>query len=365
MDSRHYVFAGGGTGGHLFPGLAVAEALRAGDPRAEITFLTTTRALDRELLGRTTFTRIEQPVRPFTLHPLRVVGFWWSWNKSVRRARAILKRTRPRAVLGLGGYAAGPPVVAAHSLGIRTATLNPDARPGRANRYLARHVDLVVLQWDVSRAYFRAGTKCATFGCPIRSEFRSASREEGRGRFGLESERPTLLVTGASQGARNVNRAMQHVWPRFAARHPNWQLLHLTGRSDEDETRTAYTAAGAAATVVAFTYEMWLALAAADTVVSRAGASTLAELTALGIPSILMPYPYHRDRHQYANAHALVDNGAALLVEDRCDPEANAGALLDALERLTDPTIRSATGRAARQLSRTDAADAVAHWMAT
>jgi UDP-N-acetylglucosamine--N-acetylmuramyl-(pentapeptide) pyrophosphoryl-undecaprenol N-acetylglucosamine transferase len=363
MSAASYVFAGGGTGGHVFPGLAVADALRRREPEATITFFTTTRALDRELLGRTPFAQIEQPVRPFTTHPLRLPGFWWSWRKSVRAARAFLTNKRPRAVLGLGGYAAGPAVVAAHSLGIRTAILNQDAIPGRANRWLARHADLVVLQWDVSREHFSEKADCRTLGCPIRAEFTSASREEGRRRFELDPGRPVLLVTGASQGARTVNHVMQRFWPEFLAKHDDWQLLHLSGALDEDETRAAYAAAAVPAKVLAFTHEMWLALAAADVVVSRAGASTLAELAAVGLPSVLLPYPYHRDRHQHANAQVVVDAGAALLVEDRLDAEANRGPVLEALQRLAEPTARQNMAQAAKELARPGAAADVAAWM--
>jgi len=376
MSAGHYVFAGGGTGGHLYPGLAVAAALREREPEAGITFFTTTRALDRELLERTPFAQIAQPVRPLTLDPLRVWGFWRSWRRSVAAAREFLRRWRPRAVLGLGGYAAGPAVVAAHGLGIRAAILNQDAIPGRANRYLARRADLVVLQWEASRRFFRRGTNCAVLGCPIRSEFGRlgaagpgvaadrTSAAAGRQRLGLDPERPVLLVTGASQGARTVNRTMQRVWPEFAARHREWQLLHLTGALDEAETRAAYAAAGVAARVIAFVHEMWLALAAADVVVSRAGASTLAELTALGKPAVLLPYPYHRDRHQHANAQVLVEAGAALVVEDLRDAEKNRGPVLAALERLTDRGTREALGRAALRLGRPGAARDVAAWMA-
>lgn len=363
MSGSHYVFAGGGTGGHLYPGLAVAAAVREREPDARITFLTTMRPLDKELLGQTDFAQIEQLVQPLTTNPFRFPAFWWSWRRSVRAARAFLNERRPRAVLGLGGYAAGPPVVAARALGIRTAILNQDALPGRANRYLACHADLVVLQWEASRAHFPEDTNCEMLGCPIRREFVGASREKGRARFGLDPKRPLLVVTGASQGARTVNRVMQRVWPEFAARHPEWQLLHLSGPLDEDETRAAYADAGVEAKVLAFTHEMWLALAGADAVVSRAGASTLAELTTLGLPAVLLPYPYHRDRHQHANARVLVDAGAALLVEDQLEPQLNRGPVLAALERLADSGTRESMARAARELGRTDAAERVSAWM--
>jgi UDP-N-acetylglucosamine--N-acetylmuramyl-(pentapeptide) pyrophosphoryl-undecaprenol N-acetylglucosamine transferase len=266
-------------------------------------------------------------------------------------------------VLGLGGYAAGPAVVAARSLGIRTAILNPDAIPGRANRYLAKCADVVVLQWEQSQRHFPPNTDCRAFGCPIRKEFVTAERAEGCRQFELDPNRPTLLVTGASQGARTINRAMCHVWPEFVAQHADWQLLHLSGPRDEQESRAAYAAADVPAHVLPFTHEMHLALAAADIVVSRAGASTLAELTVLGKPSILLPYPYHRDRHQHANAQVLVDAGAAIVLEDQLDPAANAGPLLEALSRLADAGVREPMARAARGLARPNAAHDVAKWL--
>lgn len=363
MAEPHVVMAGGGTGGHLFPGLAVAEAIRRREPAARLTFFTTTRALDRQLLGPHDYEQIEQPVRPFTLHPLRWPAFLWSWRRSVDAARAFLQQRRPVAVLGLGGYAAGPAVVAARRLGIRTAILNPDAIPGRANRHLVRYADLVVLQWDVSRSRFPPGVACQTLGCPIRTDFANTDPLEGRRRFELDPHRPLLLVTGASQGASTVNRALLHVWPGFHAAHPEWQLLHLSGPSEEQTMRAAYADAGAPARVLAFTSDMPLALAAADLVVSRAGASTLAELTALGRPSILLPYPYHRDRHQHANARVLADRGAAVLLEDRLLPELNAPSLRAALDTLADKTARLAMARAAHELARPGAAEAVAGWL--
>ncbi len=364
MATNHFVFAGGGTGGHLYPGLAVADALRRDNPRAEITFFTTVRELDRRLVGRCGYRQVEQPVHPFTIHPLRVPGFLRAWYRSVRLARDFFAEHPPRAVLGLGGYAAGPPVVAARRLGIRTGLLNPDALPGRANRFLARHADRIVTQWDCSRAHLPTRCDCVNWGCPIRREFVTAQRDAGRKRFGLDPHRPMLLVTGASQGARTVNRAMHHVWPEFVSHHPDWQLLHLTGPADEHETRRVYQAVGVEATVLAFTHEMWDALAGADLVVARAGASTLAEITTLGLPAILLPYPYHRDHHQHANARQLVEAGAALMVEDRCDPAANCRPLLDALERLADDAARARMVAAARALARPDAAVRVAAWLA-
>jgi UDP-N-acetylglucosamine--N-acetylmuramyl-(pentapeptide) pyrophosphoryl-undecaprenol N-acetylglucosamine transferase len=361
--SGPFIFAGGGTGGHLFPGLAVAAAVRRLEPSSSILFYTTDRGLDSELLERSGFTQVRQTVRPFTLRPLRLPAFVLAWRASVRVALASMRNPRPRAVLGLGGYAAGPAVVAARKLGIRCAILNPDAAPGLANRFLARRADLVVTQWEASRPHFSSRTPVQAWGCPIRSEFSTTARDHGRARFTLDLDRPVCLVTGASQGARSVNRTLPLVWPAFLRDHPDWQLLHLSGAADELETRAAYAAAGIDARVLAFTHDMPAALAAADVVISRAGASTLAELCALGRPSILLPYPFHRDHHQRANAQVLVRTGAALLVNDERDPLRNRDPLLAALRHVAPDNAREAMAAAARRLARPQAAERVARWM--
>jgi UDP-N-acetylglucosamine--N-acetylmuramyl-(pentapeptide) pyrophosphoryl-undecaprenol N-acetylglucosamine transferase len=390
MNGQTFVFAGGGTGGHLYPGLAVADALKSIQPTAAITFLTTDRAMDRELLGRTIFQQVPQCVRPFSSRPWKWPAFWLAWRPSVAAAKAMFAKQRPAAVVGLGGYAAGPGVVAAKQMGIRTAILNPDAIPGRANKFLAQRSDLVVMQWDASRKHFPESANCRAIGCPIRAAFTTAQRAAGetikgvpvlealwdggeggkttrsRRAFNLAYNRPVLLVTGASQGAKTVNEAMASIWPTFLAENPEWQLLHLTGKSDEAAVRAVYQRAKlppASTHVLAFTHEMWHAIAAADVVVSRAGASTLAELTALGKPSILLPYPFHRDRHQHANAEVLVEIGAALLVEDTKEADTTAPPLLSALQALAARERRAAMSEAAMKLSRPHAAEAVARWM--
>jgi UDP-N-acetylglucosamine--N-acetylmuramyl-(pentapeptide) pyrophosphoryl-undecaprenol N-acetylglucosamine transferase len=182
-------------------------------------------------------------------------------------------------------------------------------------------------------------------------------------RFGLSAGRPVLLVTGASQGARTINEALTRVWPEFHAAHPDWQLVHLTGPADEALVRGAYAARSVPASVLAFTHEMPLLLAVADLVVARAGASTLAELTALGKPAILMPYPFHRDQHQHANARVLADAGAALIVEDKREAVLNSHALRAALAQVAPAQTRSGMSRAAATLGRPHAAEQIAAWL--
>jgi UDP-N-acetylglucosamine--N-acetylmuramyl-(pentapeptide) pyrophosphoryl-undecaprenol N-acetylglucosamine transferase len=364
MHGAHYVLAGGGTGGHLFPGLAVAEALRRIEPDARITFLCTDRPLDQSLLEPTGFRRIVQPVRPIPSQVWNLPGFYLTWRRSVGLALELMRADPPTAVLGLGGYGAGPAIVAARRCHVRRAILNPDAVPGRANRYLGPRCNLVVLQFEAAQALFPSGTRCVAWGCPIRGSFRAVERAHAAGLFQLDAHRRTLLVTGASQGARTINQALQRAWPQFWKEHPDWQLLHLTGPPDEADTREAYRAAGVPAMVLAFTHQMPEALSAADLVVSRAGASTLAELCLLGRPSILLPYPYHRDQHQKRNGQVLAEAGAALLLDDARQADTNANRVLDALDNLANEAVRAGMASAALGLARPEAAMKVAGWMA-
>ncbi len=371
MQPPTVIFAGGGTGGHLYPGLAVARALCDREPSARALFLTTDRPLDRDILRSHAMEQVVQPVRPVPSRPWRLIAFWRAWRASGAIARSVMRERRVAAVLGLGGYAAGPPVVAAHRAGVPAAILNPDVIPGRANRFLASRTDRVFAQWDATVARL-PGARVEVVGCPIRPAFRalaakSDARDVGRAHFSMPAEGRLLLVTGASQGARTVNDAMVRVWPVVARRHHDWRLLHLTGAGDLQRVQSAYNAAGAPAdrtTAIDFTEHMAEAIAAADVVVSRAGASTLAELTTLGRASVLLPYPFHRDRHQHANAEQLAAAGAAAVVEDARDAQQTGPQLEAALEGVIEADRYQQMSDAARRQGLPDAAHRVAAWLA-
>lgn len=355
------VFAGGGTGGHLFPSLAVASEVRLQEPNTCFVFLGTDRAIDRDVLSGTGETLIPQPVRPLRVgKPWTLPGFMVAWSRSRRRCRSFLASQQPSVVVGSGGFGSGPALCEARRAGVPTALLNPDAIPGRANRFLASRADAIFAQWEESAAYFNGRTVVKVTGCPVRRSFRSASREAGYARFGLDPDRRMLLVTGASQGARSINEAMLAIVDSLAS-VPDWQVLHLSGSADERRLADAYAAHRVPATVVSFTEHMADALAAADLVVSRAGASILAEITAVGRPSVLMPYPHHRDQHQVHNARVLVKRGAARMVRDQVDPQMNGPNLLRALLPLmADESARSELAREAQRLAKADAAAVVA-----
>jgi len=358
------VFAGGGSGGHLYPSLAVADALRSLEPATGFAFFGTDRAIDANVLSACDGRVLRQPVRPLPRRPWQVPTFLFAWRASTQMCRRLFRKQRPLAVLGNGGYASAPAICEAARLGIPTALLNPDAVPGKANRMLQSRVDAVFAQWPETAEHFNGQVAVHATGCPVRPEFKFATRQAGIEHFGLDPDKRVLLVTGASQGARSVNEALMAVVPVLADAGvwEKWQLLHLTGPSGQDGAEALYRRCGVSARVVGFTKHMASALAAADLVLSRAGASTLAEITALGRPAVLMPYPHHGDRHQVANARMLVKAGAARLVTDRVDPQQNAGPLSEVLlhlmrqeeelSRLASAARRIGTSNAAGEIAR-------------
>jgi UDP-N-acetylglucosamine--N-acetylmuramyl-(pentapeptide) pyrophosphoryl-undecaprenol N-acetylglucosamine transferase len=354
------IFAGGGTGGHVFPGLSVAEAVKALRPDAEMVFLATGRPIDREVIPAAGYKLVEQSVRPAPSlrKPWQVPGFLWHWFASKRTASAVIGTPTPEirtptpelgfegfcpnspirgprpVVLGLGGYAAGPAIRVAAAKGIPAAILNPDVKPGRANAWAERYVREIYCQFRESARHFAGSAKIVETGCPIRSNITQGDRGLAAAEFGLDPAKRTLVVTGASQGSQSINNALGKLGPmldRFADR---WQVLHLTGKQHFEAFAPRTGSRRIAYRAVDFTTRMDLVYAVADLVVSRAGAGTLAELTAVGLPSILLPYPWHADRHQWHNAEVLVKGGAAVLLEDRIDPSANAEALAAPLNDL-------------------------------
>jgi len=278
----------------------------------------------------------------------------------------MLRDLTPAAVLGLGGFAAAPVVQAAARLGARTGLLNPDAVPGRANRHLAARVDVMFTQFDSTEACFRPAlrAKVRAVGCPVRASITSATRGEGLAEFDLRADRRTLLVCGGSQGAASINAAFAALLAGgdLEPLADTWQALHVTGTGKgvaRDAGRDRFRVRS-----LEYCERMDLAYAAADVVLGRGGAVTIAELAAAATPAVIMPYPHHADRQQRLNAEPLVAAGAAVLCEDRQDARANAQALCEALvplmrqpERLE--SMHSAAGRRARPAAARD----VAAWL--
>jgi UDP-N-acetylglucosamine--N-acetylmuramyl-(pentapeptide) pyrophosphoryl-undecaprenol N-acetylglucosamine transferase len=369
------LFAGGGTGGHLYPGLSVAQALKKIFPEVRPLFLCTQRDIDRIILEPTGFPFITQPIVPPLTTVPGLLKFWKSWRETKDLVRSIVKGkahgwqsvgppTKISAILGLGGYAAGVAVKYCATHKIPAAILNQDVVPGKANQYLMRYVSTVCCQFDKTREHVAPEhrDKLKTTGCPIRPEILNLpNRVDASRRLELDPNLQTLVITGASQGAQTVNAAMLAVLSDL--KFQGWQILHLAGREHGVSVRDAYRALtnSPPARVIDFTPEMADVWAVADLTIARSGASTCAELCACGLPSILMPYPFHKDLHQRANAKVLADAGAAILLDDEKDPRKNASKLRPALEPLLyDATKRRTMAEAAKKLARPDAAMHVA-----
>ena len=351
----------------------MAGALREMQPDAEILFLATEREIDRRILAASGFEYVAQPIVPLPRRPMKVWDFYQRWRQSCRLCRELFQQRQAQAVLGLGGYASGAALKTAARVGIPAAMLNPDALPGKANRFAMRFVRKIFLQWPGSTDCFgRFADRCVVTGCPIRDDFNEPSslqsdRDAMLKSFGLASDKKTLLVMAGSQGGRNVNRAVVRLFTDQQFQQDNqaaltdWQILHLSGTDQEDWVRQQYQSALVAAAVLDFAEQMPQLLAAVDLVISRAGASSLAELTVLAKPAVLIPYPYHRDQHQMKNAQVLAQTGAARIVIDQCDEQKTSRNLGEVLQGLFQHyAILDEMADAAAKLARPDAAQDVA-----
>jgi UDP-N-acetylglucosamine--N-acetylmuramyl-(pentapeptide) pyrophosphoryl-undecaprenol N-acetylglucosamine transferase len=351
--------AGGGSGGHLFPALAVLKALRGRLSQLDVVWLTTTRPMDSKVLSQNRVSYVAQPVRPFSSKPWHWPGFWLAWRRSVALATQTLRDTGMDVLLATGGYGSGPAIAAAAKLGMPVGMLNPDATPGLANRTMGKNATKVFAQWETTLQHFKPN-QAVVAGCPIREEFLTTDKAKGCEIFGLDANRPVLLVNGGSQGSRNINLAMLDLADWMTSQFGSWQILHVTGQADFEQVQKAYSRRTGWKTV-AFTSEMPAALAACDLAISRAGASTLAEITACGKPSILIPFPYDKKRHQYDNAAALVKAGAAAVIDDRLNGKANATPLKESLQTLLGDEIKRARmADASRQIGKPEAAQTIA-----
>lgn len=361
--SADVVIAAGGTAGHVYPGLALAEAIRDRSPETRIAFVGTPRGIERD----------EVPAAGYELHLIDVVP--WARTLGARRylapfslaaasakSRALLGRLRPRAVVGMGGYASLPVVLAASSRRIPTLLHEQNAVPGIANVVGVRAARRIALAFAEAQAALPSRAEIRVVGNPIRRSVatldRTAARGEGVGAFGLDPALTTVLVMGGSLGAARLNDAVVGLASRWRDR-ADVQLLVAAGRKHGAELRERTRDTGHVH-VVDYIERVELAYAAADLAICRAGAATVAELAAVGLPSILVPYPYARANHQEANARALERAGGAVVVLDAVATQQTLG---DAIERfLAEPEMLARMSDGARSFGRPNAADDLGAW---
>ena len=327
------IVAGGGTGGHLFPALALIEAFKERDPGNEILLVGTRKGLEARLGAEAGYT-----LRMIEAPSLKGKSFWGKLRglmavpQSLFQSWRVIRSFRPDIVLGVGGYASGPVVLAAWATGYRTAIQEQNAFPGLSNRILGRVVDRAFISFAASERHFPPQKSVLT-GNPIRRRIRPEKRVRERG----TEDRFTVFIFGGSQGAHRLNVAMTEALRHLQDYRTRLQFIHQTGEKDYPEVLEAYRKEGFAAEVHPFIHDMDRAYAAADLVLCRAGASTLFELMAMGKPAVLVPYPYAANDHQTLNAKALVDAGAALMV---ANDDLNGARLGEMLVQLSEDPER-------------------------
>ena len=349
------VIAGGGTGGHLFPGIAIAEAFVEREKGNEVLFIGTERGIEAKILPGGKF-----PLRTIKAKPIQGKSFLekakaiWSLPMAVSEASSILKEFQPRLVLGVGGYASGPTLLAAFFMGIKRAIQEQNVMPGMTNRVLKRFSQRIFVSFDEAKKYFPE-KKTVVTGNPIRKEFfASLNKQSGEMR---EKDRLTLLIFGGSAGAHRINQAMIEALGQLEGIKSSLKIVHQTGREDLDSVSKTYREKGFDARVKPFFEDMATCYRISDLVICRSGASTVAELAVCGKAALLIPYPYAAHNHQFINAKKLVDLGAAKMILDReLSGEVIARAILDLYYH---PQERARMEESIRRLRRPRAAEEI------
>lgn len=357
----HILIACGGTGGHLFPGIAVGEALQARGH--EVTILISEKKIDALAASGHDGMRFEK--MPFLAMPKpwspKMISFLLGSWRGLKQCRKMIRERQINVVLGMGGFTSTAPVMAGRMEKIRTFIHDSNAIPGKANRLTARFADVVLLGFEACATFFPKKETRVT-GTPVRSALRNAAREgkdDPHVFFNLKPDRKTLLVVGGSQGARGVNNVVMQSLDQLDTL--GLQILHITGPADYKDVRDAYQGKEIAlrSHVAAFCHRMELAYQIADVALARSGASTLAELAFFGVPSILVPFPSAADDHQTKNAEIFSKAGAAVMIpQSELSPEMLTDTVGDILR---DKKKHGAMQKAARKMSCDDAAERIAN----
>ncbi len=363
---RTLIFAGGGTGGHIFPALAIWERVRELDPTCRAVFLCSDRAIDERILdgakdGATSWRPL--PARPFGLGPKSLGPFVRSWGKSLRAARETIRECkrdeRAPVLVAMGGFVAAPAAQAARVERIASTLVNLDAAPGKANRWIAKRCARSLTALPVPERALPGSAE--VIGPIVRTSARppEMSKAECRTKLGLDPERTTLVVTGGSQGAASVNAFVLAMAEKHPAVFANAQVLHQAGSKagEADAVREQYKSLGVRAHVTDLVSEIGLWWASADWAIGRAGAGTVMEAWAANVPSVFLPYPWHRDQHQRRNAESLERAGACVIIDDRKRCEATLASSWDQVRAIaTDPEARGRMRDAFETLGDTDGA---------
>lgn len=340
------IIAGGGTGGHIYPGIAIAQEFKQRNPNCEIVFVGTVRGLETKIVPREGF-KLEL-IEVAALKGVSIAKRGRSLlmlPKSFFAVRSLIRKYKPNVVIGVGGYASGPMLLAASLMGVPTMVAEQNALPGFTNRMLARFVKAAAVSFAEAKSFFRG--KAEITGNPVRAEF-----------FTVLPRMPgnviNILITGGSQGARAINEAMMNALPVLADNKDELAIVHQTGELDFEKVKAAYATSPLQAEVKPFIEKMVEEFTKADFVISRAGATTVAELAAAGRPAIMIPLPWAADDHQRKNAEAVERAGAGrMILQSELSGERLASELLVLAK---DPARRLAMSDASKTLAHPDAA---------
>ncbi len=365
------LIAAGGTGGHIYPGLTIANELKKRYPAGEILFVGTQYGLEKDIVPRAGY-----PLELISVQYIRralsfdLVKTGFAAVKGLVQSLRIIRQFKPDVVVGTGGYVAGPVLLAAALSRVPTLIQEQNAFPGITNRLLGRFVSAVALGYAEAERYFPKDGRVMVTGNPIRTEITAITRAEGIRRLNLRPDHRTIVVFGGSQGGLTINRAMRELAPRLK-KEPRLQVIHQTGQrsyadvvrevlgiSEEGIGQLPPSVQDGCIRIVPYIYDMPAALAAADLVVGRAGALSIAEMTARGVPAVLIPFPYAAANHQEKNARVLERAGAARVILDRDVDGDTLGTCI--FELLNNPRLLHQMAAASKKLGKADAAKVIA-----
>lgn len=347
-----FLLAGGGTGGHINPALAIADIIKNNFPDPEIAFVGTKNGMENLLVGKEGYPIYHIEARGFqrSLSPRNIAAAWY-YVTSPMKAKKLMKEFRPDIVIGTGGYVCYPPLKAAADLGIPTLVHESNATPGLAVRLLQHNVDRILFNFPGSAELLDEKDKCAVVGNPVRGSFGSYSRESARKALGIDDKyRLVLLSYGGSRGAPAINDAAIRIMKEYTSQHPEVLHIHATGKENFAEAKRAFDAAGLGKykniEFCDYLYDMPKKLSAADLVISRAGAMTVTEMARLAKPCIMIPSPHVADDHQYKNAKLLEDAGAVRIIrEDKATLKVEDRIVGEVSGLLSDPAARQGLSR--------------------
>ncbi len=343
------LITGGGTGGHIYPAIAIANKIQSGMKDSQILFVGTEKGLESDLVPKAGYELKTITVRGFrrkiSFDTIRSVKDLF---KGLQEAGAIIKSFRPDVVIGTGGYVCGPVVFVASLMNIKTVIHEQNVVPGVTNKILSKFVNKILISFEESSRYFSNSSKLAVTGNPVRKEFIQYDREKFRSELGIVDDRIIVTSFGGSRGAEKINEVMLEVMKRFNDRK-DITIHHITGERHYGQMMEKFKAMNLAHSInlslLAYVHDMPKLMGASDLIISRSGAITLAEVTAMGLPSILIPSPHVTNNHQEYNARVLEKNGAAVLLLEKDLNDKNIVDLLHLFirdrERLVEMSARS------------------------